>query len=73
MRHAYRCHLAPDAVRDGSAPESNGERARLDPSEIVGDARCPCCRTPLVARMGRHGPYFYCRCHERKESDARRE
>jgi hypothetical protein len=37
-------------------------RQRRDAADILGDARCPCCRTPLVARIGRHGPYFPCRC-----------
>jgi hypothetical protein len=69
MRHSYRCHLALDAIRDNSVSEANGERARLDPSDIVGDVRCPCCRAVLVARMGRRGPYFHCLCYEQKKSD----
>jgi hypothetical protein len=30
--------------------------------ETLGDARCPLCRARLVARHGRAGPYFFCRC-----------
>ena len=30
--------------------------------EEVGVARCPLCRAALVARQGRAGPYFSCRC-----------
>jgi ssDNA-binding Zn-finger/Zn-ribbon topoisomerase 1 len=33
--------------------------------EELGVARCPLCREVLVARQGRTGPYFHCRC-ERK-------
>jgi hypothetical protein len=36
--------------------------AASDLAELVVVARCPCCRTPLIARMGRDGPYFYCQC-----------
>ena len=28
----------------------------------LGMARCPICRTVLVARLGRAGPYFFCGC-----------
>jgi hypothetical protein len=65
MRHAYPCHASRDAHgSDRAAPERNGERYRLD-SDLLDTARCPCCRAPLVARMGREGPYFHCRCCDR--------
>jgi hypothetical protein len=65
MRHAYRCHVSPDALGlDRTAPQRNGERYRLDP-DLLDTARCPCCRAPLIARMGRSGPYFHCRCRKR--------
>ncbi len=67
MRHSYRCHVSPDAVRDFAGAES-GARLRGGVEEILGTARCPCCRAPLVARMGRCGPYFHCRCFEKEES-----
>jgi hypothetical protein len=35
---------------------------RRNAAEVLGVARCPCCHTELVARMGRSGPYFACRC-----------
>jgi len=41
--------------------ESQSIAAR-DLAEVVTVARCPCCRTPLIARMGRRGPYFHCQC-----------
>ena len=63
MRHSYRCHLSPDALHDCPAAEA-GARVRAEPEEILGVARCPRCRTPMVARMGRHGPYLHCRCYE---------
>ncbi len=62
MPHAYRCHASPDAL-DRPRAERNGQRYRVD-SEALATARCPCCRAPLVARMGRAGPYFHCRCRE---------
>lgn len=67
MRHSYRCHASADAARICSTSASNGERSRLDASEVFADVRCPCCRAPLIARMGRRGPYFHCRCYERKK------
>lgn len=64
MRHAYRCHVSPDFLgSDRAAPERNGERSRLDP-DLLDTARCPCCRAPLIARMGCQGPYFHCLCKE---------
>jgi hypothetical protein len=64
MRHAYRCHISSDLPGpDCAAPKRNGERFRLDP-DLLDTARCPCCRAPLIARMGREGPYFHCRCRE---------
>lgn len=64
MRHAYRCHVSSDA-RACSAPERKRERNGVDSVDLLDTARCPCCRAPLVARMGRAGPYFHCRCDER--------
>jgi hypothetical protein len=64
MRHSYRCHTSLDDLGlDYSTPDRNGERYRVD-SDLLDTARCPCCRFPLVARMGRDGPYFHCRCRE---------
>jgi hypothetical protein len=64
MRHCYPCHISPDTLGpDRAAPKRNGERYRLD-SDLLDTARCPCCRAPLIARMGREGPYFHCRCRE---------
>ncbi len=55
MHHSYRCHLSPDVLlaSNPAAERAPDETRRLDPSETLGEARCPCCRTPLVARMGR--------------------
>jgi hypothetical protein len=39
-------------------------RQRRDAAELAGVARCPRCGGVLVARVGRRGPYFHCRCHE---------
>jgi hypothetical protein len=61
MRHSYRCHASPDSL-DRSYPERSRERYRVDSVDLLDTARCPCCRFPLVTRMGRDGPYFHCHC-----------
>ena len=43
----------------------NGREQRQVEEEL-GIAPCPICGYPLVARMGRNGPYFYCLCKEKK-------
>lgn len=35
-------------------------------AEELGVARCPLCRHPLVARLDRQGPYFFCQCPRRR-------
>ncbi len=35
-----------------------------DAADCLGIARCPLCRGPLVARMGRNGPEFQCQCQD---------
>jgi hypothetical protein len=73
MRHAYRCHASPDALgAERSVSERNGQRHRLD-SELLDTARCPCCRAPLIARMGCEGPYFHCRCRQEPRERGRSE
>jgi hypothetical protein len=49
----------PEAPADPPARERQQRRAA---EEVVGEARCPRCRVPLVARMGPAGPWFPCRC-----------
>lgn len=36
--------------------------------EELATARCPLCRMLLIARMGRRGPGFYCRCRALKKA-----
>jgi ssDNA-binding Zn-finger/Zn-ribbon topoisomerase 1 len=38
--------------------------------EELASARCPLCHGVLVARQGRSGPYFFCRCVRRPEKRA---
>jgi hypothetical protein len=64
-----RAHRHPGRLpRSGAGPpDPLGTRAmdvqhRHDAAEVAAGVRCPRCRTPLVARMGRHGPCFPCRC-----------
>jgi hypothetical protein len=67
MSRTYRCHVRPEALADDDGRHcTRHARGRHDPSEIVGVANCPCCRAPLVAVMGRDGPYFHCLCVIRK-------
>jgi hypothetical protein len=37
-------------------------RQRRAEAEILSEARCPVCRAPLIARIGRRGPYYFCLC-----------
>jgi len=39
-----------------------GRQQRPGAADVADVARCPRCRAPLVARMGRRGPYFHCAC-----------
>ena len=49
--------------RPGLYDPSRSERSRGQHElHLLDIARCPLCRVPLVARLGRHGPCFPCRC-----------
>lgn len=39
-------------------------------AEIVGEAKCPLCRLPLIARMFPWGPSFLCFCDLRRAARA---
>jgi hypothetical protein len=73
MRRAS--HHIPEPLR--SRPEKPPEppvrerQQRRDAEEVVGEARCPRCRMPLVARMGPQGPWFPCRCPGWRAPEAR--
>ena len=55
----------PETDRDPLALSRIMDRQqRQGAADIVGVARCPLCRAPLVARMGCRGPYFHCACAE---------
>ena len=58
-RHLYYPLPLPHEPRPG--PAYRGRRPTACLLEVV---RCPLCRAPLVARMGRRGPSFYCLCPE---------
>lgn len=60
-------------IRRISKPIPDGEipRRRFTRHEVISirvtqeelaSARCPICRSALVARQGRAGPYFHCAC-----------
>lgn len=54
---------APRPAREPS--HARGRRQRPSAADVADVARCPRCRAPLVARMGRRGPYFHCACAAR--------
>ncbi len=62
--------MRPRSCRAPAArPARNNSRAvnlqqRPSAADVADVARCPRCRAPLVARMGRRGPYFHCACAE---------
>jgi hypothetical protein len=33
----------------------------------LGEAPCPRCGKPMVARVGRRGPYFHCACKKKED------
>jgi hypothetical protein len=53
--------------------DSGGEvRPRREPAVLADVARCPICRMPLQARVGRRGPYMHCLCSTRVTEPAGR-
>ena len=62
-----RVRRAREAAADEPAPGLNVGPAldvqrRQEAADVAGVARCPACAAVLVARMGRRGPVFTCRC-----------
>jgi hypothetical protein len=59
-------HHLPDPPRSPAEmppdPPVRERQQRREAEEVAGEARCPRCRVPLVARMGPNGPWFPCRC-----------
>jgi hypothetical protein len=60
-------------VRDAAPSEESGianpVRERQQQQAIADRCvvpRCPCCRTPLVARLTCTGPHFTCHCDEHR-------
>ena len=50
------------AVTYGDDSADGGQRR--EEAVIADMARCPVCRVPIQARMGRRGPYMHCFCAE---------
>lgn len=69
MRQREMIHTPVEEVPPVTRREVAGVRRTLD---ALGAARCPLCKAMLVARQGRRGPVFFCRCHV-KAPAARRE
>ncbi len=64
---AARSSRAADAPADSPGTRAWDLQQCHAVAEILGEARCPLCRFPLVARMGPRGPYFPCRCTRDRE------
>ncbi len=56
-----RCDEEPDITKRRAVTARERASIRMTEEEL-GTARCPLCRAALVARQGRAGPYFFCRC-----------
>lgn len=65
VRQAYEL-LRGKAGRDRPVVTRRDLVSIRETQETLGDARCPLCRAMLVARQGRRGPYFFCRCPRRR-------
>jgi hypothetical protein len=63
VRRATRAAKDSEPEQTSTAPETIRIRRALD--ELC-DARCPLCRMVLVARQGRAGPGFFCRCPKKR-------
>ncbi len=68
---ALRCWAEAEVLSLDSAPRAKelgplDAKRRQEAAEAAALVRCPCCRAPLVARMGRYGPCFPCRCGSAK-------
>jgi hypothetical protein len=48
-----------------SAPPTDSRRHQPT-ADMICEARCPLCRTPLFVRMDCLGPYFACLCQPRR-------
>ncbi len=56
-------------TNDGEKPRPANQRETVNiraALEEMGVARCPLCRAMLIARMGRRGPGFFCRCSKKR-------
>jgi hypothetical protein len=49
------------------SPDRRELHQQLKVAEALAVPRCPCCRAPLVVRMGCRGPYFQCLCEDHAE------
>jgi hypothetical protein len=58
--------LAYESALVVSAGPAVDVQRRQDAADVVGVARCPACAEVLVARMGRNGPAFACRCRAQR-------
>ncbi len=57
------CEMMQDKTGTGRPKLSRRDIVSIrETQETLGDARCPLCQARLVARQGRRGPYFFCRC-----------
>jgi hypothetical protein len=54
----------PTAYIANTHPRAGNPRRPRDENGEVCSAVCPVCRGPMTPRLGRNGPYFFCRCYK---------
>ena len=55
-----------DSENEVKPERSSDGRHQQPTADMVSEARCPLCRTPLFVRMDCLGPYFACLCQPRR-------
>jgi hypothetical protein len=50
-----------------AAPSLGSQHARTGLGAWCVTPRCPLCRWPIIARMGKRRPYLHCRCTAGRE------
>jgi hypothetical protein len=66
MRRRIRSRYQFAFLPSGCHRHSRDFYARRDAFDELIMGKCPRCGGPLVARVNRFGPYFYCLCLERR-------
>lgn len=57
-------HESPTCSRPSLTRPLTTRRERISIHDAIATPRCPWCRHFLIARVGRHGLYWFCGCPE---------